>query len=217
MRISEAADAVDSAPRVTIAILARRAELGKGKRRLAATLGDEATLAVYRRLIRRCAAAVAESGLDATVYFDPAPGDTDVWLPHRFGHAVQPATPDLGVRIANAAEAGLSDADGVLLIGTDCPDLTGALLREAADALATGDAVLGPSTDGGYYLLGIKAIPPGLFTDIEWSTARVAGQTRAVLAKAGLSVRELPALTDVDEEADWRAYLRRQQTPAARP
>ena len=205
------------APHVAVAVLARRAELGKGKRRLAATLGDAETLAIYRQLVSACAAAVADSGLPAGVFFEPAPGDADVWPPERFAYAVQPATDDLGARIAAAAEATLATYDGVLLIGTDCPELTGALLREAAGALATHDAVLGPSTDGGYYLLGIRAATPGLFTEITWSSERVAAQTRAVLAKAGLGVYELPALTDVDEEADWRAYLRRQQTPTARP
>ena len=196
-----------SAPNVVVAVLARRAELGKGKRRLAVTLGDEATLAVYRQLIATCARAVADSGFPATVYFDPAPGDADVWPPERFRYTVQPAVSDLGVRLHVAAADALSGgAAGVLLIGTDCPSITGQLLLTAADALRTYDAVLGPSTDGGYYLLGFKRLEPALFGDIAWSTEAVAEQTRAVLAKAGWRTLEVPALTDIDVEADWRAY-----------
>ena len=202
---------------VAVAILARRAELGKGKRRLAATLGDERTLQIYRALIGRCAAAALSSGLPATVYFEPEPGDKNVWPPSRFGYATQADSPDLGVRIADAATRSLAAHDAVLLIGTDCPDLTADVLREAARALETHDAVLGPSTDGGYYLLGVKAVTPGLFDGIAWSTEEVAAQTRAVLAQAGLRYRELPPLTDVDEEADWVAYLARAQSSAPRP
>lgn len=202
---------------VAVAVLARRAELGKGKRRLAATLGDAETLGVYRRLIRRCAGVVAASGLPATVFFEPAVGDADVWPATRFAYATQPQTSDLGARLAAAAAAALAEHDGVLLIGTDCPDLTPELLAEAAGALATHDAVLGPSTDGGYYLLGIRRADASLFAGISWGTAEVAAETTAALARIGWRTHVLPALTDVDEEPDWRAYLRRAQRPPLRP
>ena len=197
---------------VTVAVLARRAERGQGKRRLARTLGDEATLEIYRELLAACASAVAGSGLPATVYFDPVPGDRDIWTPDRFGYSLQPYGADLGKRIKDAAEESLTRfGGGVLLIGTDCPTLTPELLRVAADALATHDAVLGPSTDGGYYLLGLRRVEPRLFEGIAWSTGAVADQTRAVLAKAGLRTYELPALTDIDTEEDWRAYRATQE------
>lgn len=199
---------------VGVAVLARRAELGKGKRRLAATLGDEATLAVYRELIGACAKTVAASGLPATVYFEPAVGDEDVWPQESFEHALQPSNADLGGRIRAAAEDSLlRNPGGVLLIGTDCPTLTPALLTEAADALSSYDVVLGPSTDGGYYLLATRALEPRLFEGIAWSTEAVADQTRAVFAKAGLRAHELPALTDVDTAEDWRAYRAAHKLP----
>ena len=204
---TKAADAQQRGTGVTVAVLARRAKRGEGKRRLAASLGDEATYDIYRELLRACAKAVAGSGLPATVYFDPVPGDKDIWTAERFGYSLQPYGADLGKRIKDAAEESLTRfGGGVLLIGTDCPTLSPALLREAAEALDTHDAVLGPSTDGGYYLLGLRRVEPRLFDGIAWSTEAVADQTRAVLAKAGLRTRELPALTDIDTEADWRAY-----------
>ena len=206
MTTSNAANSDGQRPEVEVAILARRAELGKGKTRLAATLGVHETLAAYRHLIAVCATVVRASGLPATVFFDPLPGDSAVWLPEYFRHAIQATSPDLGTRLSAAASEALARAAGVLLIGTDCPYLTPELLTAAAEALRSHDAVLGPSSDGGYYLLGIKQIHRDLFTTITWSTDRVAAQTRDVLAKAGCTVRELPTLDDIDTEADWDVY-----------
>ena len=194
--------------RTGVAILARRAQLGHGKSRLARTLGAEATLAIYRELIRACAKTVRASGLPACVYFDPAPGDADVWPASEFAYGKQTASPDLGRRLRDVAAAGLARfGAGVLLIGTDCPYLDADTLRQAAGALWDHDAVLGPSLDGGYYLLGLRELHAPLFEGIAWSTAAVAEQTRAVLAKAGLTCSELPALGDIDEAPDWERYV----------
>lgn len=190
-----------------VIVLARRAELGRGKTRLARTMGAEATLSVYQRLIRLCAATVRASGLPATVFFEPAPGDLDVWASSAFDHGIQSPTPDLGERMQTAALAVLTRRSAVLLIGTDCPYLTAQHLQSAATMLEDHDVVMGPSFDGGYYLLGFKTCHPELFDGITWSTDRVADQTREVLAKAGLRHFELPTLDDIDEEADWLAYL----------
>ncbi len=199
--------------RVGVAILARKAELGKGKTRLAKTLGAEATLEIYLELIAKCSAAVQDSGLPARVYFDPAPGDIEVWSETYFDYGLQPTTPDLGARLAFVAADALSHFDAVLLIGTDCPYLDGQVLREAANALQACDALLGPSLDGGYYLLGIRAVHNELFQDIAWSTDQVAHQTRQVLTnlqvdevKAGLNWQEISPLADIDEAQDWIDY-----------
>ena len=191
-------------PPVGLAILARRAELGRGKTRLAATVGAERALAIYRELVTRTAAAARASGLPTTVLFDPAAGDEDLWPPETFAYGVQPPASDLGARIAAALDG--TDGAGALVIGTDCPALTGAVLAEAAAALADYDAVLGPSADGGFYLLGLRAAVGQLFDGIAWSTSEVADRLRANLRRAGLTWRELPTLRDVDTEADWDAY-----------
>ena len=189
---------------IGLTILARRAELGKGKTRLAATVGATRALAIYRQLVARTAAAARASGLPTKVLFDPEPGDQDLWPPEAFTYGVQPAGTDLGARIAAALDG--TDGDGALIIGTDCPELTGAVLAEAAAALADDDAVLGPSADGGFYLLGLRGPVGSLFDGIAWSTSEVADRLRANLRRAGLTWRELPTLRDVDTEADWDAY-----------
>jgi hypothetical protein len=88
-----------------------------------------------------------------------------------------------------------------VVLNSDSPTLPTALLVETAEVLARpGDrAVLGPSTDGGYYLLGLKYAHARLFEDITWSTERVAEQTLARAREIGLEVHRLPAWYDVDD------------------
>jgi uncharacterized protein len=93
-----------------------------------------------------------------------------------------------------------------VVLNSDSPTLPTAFLVEAAEALARpGDrAVLGPSSDGGYYLLGLKTSHRRLFEDIAWSTERVAEQTLQRAAEIGLEVYRLPAWYDVDDVGSLR-------------
>jgi glycosyltransferase A (GT-A) superfamily protein (DUF2064 family) len=93
-----------------------------------------------------------------------------------------------------------------LAIGGDCPRLDAELLRVAAAIVARDEIALGPTTDGGYYLIGGRTpLPAPLFDGIAWSTSGVLEETRARLARAGLTWRELPTLRDVDTAEDARA------------
>ncbi len=195
-----------------VAIMARRAELGEGKTRLASTLGAGATLEAYRRLIARTAETAVAARLPATVYFEPEPGDFEVWTPEFFAYDVQPRSASLGARIEGVLRAVLAQAEpdcvGAIVVGTDCPYLEASHLTEAARLLEHHEMVLGPARDGGYYLLGVRAPNPALFEGIDWSTERVAEQTLAAAASLNWSVAQLETLEDVDTESEWRRYLR---------
>ena len=91
---------------------------------------------------------------------------------------------------------------GVLLMGSDAPALSAAVLRAAAAALADADVVLVPALDGGYVLVGLRRPAPTLFAGVAWSTGQVMAQTRQRAAAAGLRLVELPALADIDLPAD---------------
>jgi hypothetical protein len=93
----------------------------------------------------------------------------------------------------------------VAIVGTDAPDCTRAHVTAAWAALDTHDVAVGPTHDGGYYLLALARPCPGLFQDIAWSTPDVLRATLARAAAAGLSVARLATLRDVDTLADWRA------------
>ena len=115
---------------------------------------------------------------------------------------------DLGERMAHTFHVLMPQASRVILVGSDCPSRSAQDFRDADTQLARGcDAVLGPTEDGGYHLIGLQSGQPGLFKDIEWSTPRVLEQTRARLHAAALRWHELPMRWDVDRPADLARLL----------
>ncbi len=109
---------------------------------------------------------------------------------------------------------------GVLLIGSDTPTLPAAVLHEAVDLVASGgpDVVLGPSEDGGYYLIGLRARRPELFVEMPWSTGTVLAETVRRAEALGLTVALLPTWFDVDTPPDLArlaASLAASDEPAA--
>ena len=194
-------------------VFAREPKLGRVKTRLAADIGPQAALAVYRELLALTAAAVVAAQVPATVWLAEAPAplsDPDQPRPEWPGlpWRAQPAADQLGTRMAHAFnEAFVGGAARVVIIGTDCPGLSAELLRQAFVLLGTHDVVLGPADDGGYYLLGLCAPQPALFANKDWSTATVLPATLADAARLGLRVAQLPQLHDVDSGRDlatWR-------------
>jgi uncharacterized protein len=110
---------------------------------------------------------------------------------------------DLGARMSCAFDRWLARQRCALLIGTDAPALDAAMLRTAAEALTSYDAVFIPALDGGYALVGLSRRAPQLFNDMRWSTSEVMAHTRERLFAHQLRYLELPALADIDEQADF--------------
>ncbi len=188
-----------------LAVFLKAPRIGTVKTRLATEIGARQALRLYRVLAHRTLAEVRLAGLEATVWFTPSDAATEMrrWLGESWDLRPQ-ASGDLGMRLAAAAHA-VPPGRGWLAIGADCPRLDAALLREAAAVVARGEIVLGPSRDGGYYLLGGPTPLPDLFSAMPWSTSRVLGETRARLVHAKASWHELVTLRDVDTAADARA------------
>ena len=179
------------------------------KTRLAATLGAERAAAIYRRLVAAVLAVLPRQD-ELIVVFDPAEMRAQVadWLrPSLAGRSAlftPQAEGDLGARLERAFEEAFARGFGkVAVIGSDCIEMTPATFSATWAALDAHDAVLGPSTDGGYYLLALRQPCGALFRGIAWSTDAVRSQTLAQAGAAGLSMHELPALADIDTEADW--------------
>jgi len=91
---------------------------------------------------------------------------------------------------------------GVVIIGTDCPDLNLDILEQAFDGIYEKDIAIGPAKDGGYYLLGMRDFYPELFCSVEWSTETVFQKTMKNAEDLGLYVKVLPVLRDVDTIED---------------
>ena len=109
---------------------------------------------------------------------------------------------DLGERIERIMIRGLEVSGAVIAIGADSPAFTATHLRDALECLENHDAVLGPSTDGGFYLLGIRRCPRGLFASLPWSTSETCQAVKARLREQAFSIAELEPLFDVDTPAD---------------
>jgi rSAM/selenodomain-associated transferase 1 len=191
-------------------IFARHPELGRVKTRLAAGIGAAAALAVYQELLEHTYTATAGVAAHKTVWLAEAPTQPNA-LPEQWSRYEQKlqVPGDLGQKMQAAfSHAFLHEASAAVIIGTDCPGLTEALLTEAYVALATHDVVIGPAEDGGYYLLGMNELYGELFSSKSWSTDSVLAHTLADAARLGLRVAQLPTLRDVDDAADlaaWRA------------
>jgi hypothetical protein len=97
-------------------------------------------------------------------------------------------------------------ATAVVIIGSDCPQLDTEILEQAFDAIRQYNLILGPATDGGYYLIGLQRFLPQLFYDIAWSTETVLPQTMAIAEQAGLTIFCLPTLSDVDYPEDLELW-----------
>lgn len=183
-------------------IFVRKPELGKVKTRLAATMGEEKALAVYRKLLEHTHYISEGVKAERFVLYCDEIEENDLWSDGNFIKRLQ-SPGDLGEKMHNAF-AGLFDEgyNDVAIIGSDCYELTTAIIEDAFKMLQQNDLVIGPANDGGYYLLGMKKLCMELFSNIEWSTEKVLTQSLAASTSAGLSYSLLPQLTDIDTEAD---------------
>ena len=179
-----------------VVLFTRYPEPGKAKTRLIPALGAADAAALHRTLTAHTLRVVRETGLALEVRSTGAPvAAFAAWL--GAAKITDQGEGDLGARLARAGPP-----YPTLFIGADAPDLTPALLRDAADALAHADAVIGPAEDGGYWLLGLARAVADVFEGIDWSTEVVFAQTVARLAAAGIDPTLLPMLADCDRPED---------------
>ena len=179
-----------------VALLTRYPEAGKAKTRLIPALGACGAAALHRTLTERTVLAVQEAGLALEIRSTGAPvAAFAVWL--GAVSIIDQGDGGLGERLARAGAP-----YPTIFIGSDAPDVTPDLLRNAADALAHADAVIGPAEDGGYWLLGLAREVSGIFHRVDWGTSAVFGQTIARLADAGIDPVRLSELADCDRPED---------------
>jgi len=181
---------------------------GTVKTRLARTIGAPAAGAAYNHLVETLLNQLQGlSGVELCFSPDDAGSEIQHWLKERWISSPQGGG-DLGQRLQSAFQRAFhAGAKRVAIIGSDCPAIGVEDIREAWSGLAIHDVVLGPATDGGYWLIGLRQLEPGLFRGVPWSTKEVFAETIRRVEHAGLSVRLLRELADVDTDRDWRAFL----------
>ncbi|HUP18460.1 MAG TPA: TIGR04282 family arsenosugar biosynthesis glycosyltransferase [Gemmatimonadota bacterium] len=191
------------APRAFVVVFARAPVPGRVKTRLTPALRAQEAADLYRALLLDTMDAVEPAAARTFVAYTPhdARRHLETLLGPRREYMPQ-GPGDLGARLAHVFGRLADGRRPVLVVGSDCPGLTRARIGEAEDALKRADVVVGPTEDGGYYLIGMKRPHPGLFEDIPWSTAGVAEATRARIAAAGLEARWLQTERDIDTPED---------------
>lgn len=182
---------------------------GRVKTRLAAGIGETAAVEWYRSMLEITVQRVLDvPDVELEIWFDPPEAAEFFvnWLrpladgPDRIRFRPQ-VNGDLGARLLATFEPDLPKK--TLLVGSDCPGLLPRHLDLAFTALDNHDVVLGPSEDGGYYLIGATASHPTLFADMPWSTETLRTETLRRAAESGLRVHELSdVLRDVDTAED---------------
>lgn len=183
---------------------------GRTKTRLAATIGNEKALFVYKQLISITTNVLINLPFDKLIYYSEFIPldieDKEIETAAKTLVLVQHGN-DLGARMLNSfSDQFKIGYSRLIIIGTDCPGLNSELLLNAFNALESHDIVIGPAADGGYYLLGMSKLYPELFEGVEWSTSEVYGQTVDIISKLGLSFSLMPVLRDLDNEDDLKYF-----------
>jgi rSAM/selenodomain-associated transferase 1 len=196
-------------------IYAKRPLPGYAKTRLGAAIGAEQAAGVYARLLYNylldlLQADLAETHIQLSV---ASPADVSFFAEAFPELVVRPQIEgDLGQRMRASFEQAFAEgAQTAVLTGSDIPGLDAKVACAAFDALESAPVVLGPSDDGGYYLIGLRAPGADLFRSIAWSTAHVLAQTKALAQAQGLAITYLPRRNDIDVAADWQRWQRQQE------
>jgi rSAM/selenodomain-associated transferase 1 len=183
-------------------IFVKNAIPGKVKTRLAKTMGEQKAMEVYQQLLKYTHKATHKLPMDKAVYYSDSIETGDIW--------------DTGITkslcrkeaiLVNACSMHLKPASARTIkklssFGSDCPEISPKIITEAFDALPQNNFVIGPTHDGGYYLLGMASLYAILFKNKRWSSDEVLHDTLVDIRNMNGSYKLLKELTDIDREDD---------------
>lgn len=177
---------------------------GMVKTRLAADIGIDKALDVYMELVNHTNSITKKLDINKTVYYSEYVEVEDVWDTGGFELASQKGN-TLGEKMSIAFDEAFDSNNKVVLIGSDCYELTSKVIESSFVMLDDHDIVVGPAKDGGFYLLGMKEYFPQLFQDKVYSTDSVLKDLLETAEELELSVYQLPTLSDIDVLDDLKA------------
>ena len=200
----------------TLIIFARYPRAGEVKTRLGAEIGMEKAAEVYRQLAEGTFAIAGELAgmVRSCLFYEPSASIHEMrkWVGDGLELFPQEGE-DLGERMRNVFRKVFDEgANASLIVGTDIPDLDAGLVRKGFEHLEREPVVVGPSVDGGYYLLGMQKGVGDLFSGVRWSSQHVLADTLARVSNLGLSCGLLPELADIDTKEDWERFLLNQRS-----
>ena len=183
-------------------VFVRNPQLGTVKTRLAVTVGDELALEIYMELMRYTAEVTQKVLIDKKVFYSEKIEENDVWGKMNFSKELQ-TKGNLGQRMENAFTTAFEEGyKKVLIIGSDLYSLKASHIDKALEQLDEKEVVIGPSQDGGYYLLGFKKNIPALFLNKSWGTSNLLKETLNNLKTKSTALME--PLNDIDDFEDLK-------------
>lgn len=188
-------------------ILVKNPELGKVKTRLAASIGEKEALNVYKQLLEHTRGITQSLPFDKVVFYSDYVDHHDEWdnAVYQKRHQGEGA---FGDRLVRAFEWGFEqDYRNICVIGGDCYELESKILADAFLRLSEHDIVIGPSLDGGYYLIGMKGSHPFLFRNKHWGTGSVLKETVKDIEEHNLSACLLAVLRNVNVASDLKTMI----------
>lgn len=190
----------NSVPPIPCCVFAKPPAPGKVKTRLAPAIGSTAAAELAACMLRDVWATVNGIPVLLPVLAADCEGSFPINVPPERLWLQQGS--QLGLRIENILQRGLTTSPAAFAIGADSPLLTHAHLESAVNAISTHEAVIGPCSDGGFYLLGVRRCPKGLLEGVRWSHPDTCLHTIRRLEQHGMTVAQLAELDDVDVPGD---------------
>jgi len=201
-------------------IFAKLPRAGDAKTRLGEVIGMQEAAEIYRHFAEHAftlGKQLLEKESKVYVFYDPAASADEMrtWVGPLF-HLIPQEGTTLGDRMHHAFEVTFAEgSERTVIIGTDVPELDLLTLEQAFNALSHQDAVIGPSSDGGYYLFGMNAPTKELFDGVAWSSEKVYHETIQRLRRLNLSFAQFDKLADIDTITDYKAYQDRMRNVKA--
>lgn len=191
-----------------VIIFAKEPMPGKVKTRLARSIGNELAVKLYELFLRKTLTILENLDYCTAQLFKTRDSAEDYFQGISKTEIFEQEGADFGERMKNAfTQVFAAGAERAVIIGTDCPEVDNVLLKKAFVELLKKEVVIGPATDGGYYLLGLKKEHPYLFENMAWSTVDILIKTEKKLNEKNITYTKLDLLSDIDTRQDLDFFL----------
>ncbi len=195
-----------------ILLFIKNPQLGKVKTRLALDIGEENALLLYKNFVVDIIHILKKTNYPILIFFTPSDSEKEIeeWLGKSFNYYPQKGS-DLGEKMFNAFnDATKIGFEELIIIGSDCLDFKKDFFHSSFEWLNKNDYIIGPSEDGGYYLLGMKKdnIKKQIFEDVIWSTEKVFEKTIKNMVNLSAKYKKLPIKNDIDDIDDLTSFYK---------
>lgn len=192
---------------VRIIIFTKAAQAGFTKTRLIPALGKQGAANLAKKMLIHTLNQSLEAGVGPVEMCVTPPPTDSIWQEFAVLGDLEysdQGTGDLGERLSRVTQRVIDRGESLLIIGTDCTQLTATHLQRAKESLHNFDSILIPATDGGYVLFGLNFFHASLFESIKWSTDTVYAETTERLETLGRTIKIFPSMNDIDEPKDLK-------------